>query len=157
MCVIIAITLINHHHHRSGHHYHHHFRWINRNTFTMTLFSITLFSSTKGTRWEKKPLKLLQHCFPASPCSPGFDKICWMLFLELTSSRFILSDEKSERTGREDAHEMASLALLNRRVHLPHLIEYRLYRSCSQESACHPFDEQLSSTHSGPCTTNAAR
>ncbi len=130
MCVIIAITLINHHHHRSGHHYRHHVLDEIETRSQWHSSALHYFSSTKGTRWEKKPLKLLQHCFPASPCSPGFDKSCWMLFLELTSSRFILSDEKSEvnREGRRTWNGFISVKdpLLNRRVHSPHLIEYRL-------------------------------
>ncbi len=123
----------------------------------MTLFSITLLFFHERNKVGKKPLKLLQHCFPASPCSPGFDKICWMLFLELTSSRFILSDEKSEgnREGRRTWNGFISPSKSPGSLATPHRVSI-VHRSCSQESACHPFDEQLSSTHSGPCTTNAA-
>lgn len=66
---------------------------------TICASAVHYFSSTKRTRWEKNktPLKLLHHCFPASPC---FDKSCWMLFLKLTSSRFILSNFEVNREGR---------------------------------------------------------
>lgn len=157
MCVIIAITLINHHHHHSGHHHRHVLDEIKTHSQWQSVLLRYIFFSTKRNEKnkveEKNTPKLLHHCFPASPCSPGFDKSCWMLFLKLTSSRFILSVEEVEvnREGRYTWNSFISVKdpLLKRTEHRVHRLEYRLCRqSGSQKSTCHLWDEQLSSTNS---------
>lgn len=149
-CVITVIIPINHHPP------HHCFRW-NKNSH-----NVSWIDSAVIFEWMKKN-RLLHHCFPSSLCSLHFDKSCWMLFLKLTSNHFILSDEEVE-VNREKRHTWNSFIivtdpLLNHhthackhQVHLPHLIEYWLWRlltvsadrdvagdgrMCSRRSACH--------------------
>lgn len=94
MCVIIAITLINHHHyhHHSGHHVLDEIKTHHIDNLCTSFLSIKLNEKNKV-----KKQQLLHHCFPAPPDS---DKSCWMLFLKLTSSHFILSEVEVNRQGR---------------------------------------------------------